>query len=121
MNTRFAKDAFGWGFLLWFFGYMLGIVLFAAVPASMIGWIITPIGSALTVWVLWKKVGADSFRQYLRLSVAWTVMAIACDFIFLVSLFKPADGYYKPDVYLYYALTFAFPLLVGWCKVSAGR
>jgi len=121
MNTRFAKDAFGWGFLLWLFGYVFGIVLFVVVPASMIGWVITPIGSALTIRVLWKKVGADSLRQYLRLSVVWTVIAIACDFLFLVSVFKPADGYYKLDVYLYYALMFVLPLLVGWHKTSAGR
>jgi hypothetical protein len=31
-------------------------------------------------------------------------------------MFKPADGYYKLDVYLYYILTFALPLIVGWRK-----
>jgi len=36
--------------------------------------------------------------------------------LFIVKAFKPADGYYKLDVYLYYALTFALPLIVGWRK-----
>jgi hypothetical protein len=36
--------------------------------------------------------------------------------LFIVKLLNPADGYYKADVYLYYALTFISPLIVGWWK-----
>ena len=42
-----------------------------------------------------------------------------CD-LFIVAAFKPADGYYKPDVYLYYALTLAIPLFAGWRR-TLGR
>ena len=37
MNTRILKDALGWGLILWVIGYALGIMLFAFVPASLIG------------------------------------------------------------------------------------
>ncbi len=36
------------------------------------------------------------------------------DYLFIVKALKPADGYYKPDVYLYYAPTLAIPLFAGW-------
>lgn len=44
------------------------------------------------------------------------VKAVVCDYFFLVKLFKPADGYYKLDVYMYYFLTLTFPLIIGWRK-----
>jgi hypothetical protein len=37
-------------------------------------------------------------------------------FMFIVKAFNPPDGYYKADVYLYYALTFVAPLSVGWWR-----
>ena len=116
MNRQFYKDALGWGFALWLIGYALGIVLFAFVPPSALGWVIMPIGIIITLWVLFKKVKGESFRYYFLLAVIWTLMAVICDYFFLVKIFNPADGYYKPDVYLYYALTFALPLIVGWQK-----
>lgn len=114
-------DLFGWGFILWLVGYIAGILLFFFVPPSLIGWIITPIGTALTVWVLVKKVTSDSFRHYFLVAFAWTLIAVACDYFFLVSVFKPADGYYKLDVYLYYSLTFILPMCVGWYKIRTSR
>jgi hypothetical protein len=116
MSKQFIQDAFGWGFILWLIGYVLGIVLFMVVPISMIGWIITPIGIIITLWVLFKKIQTDSLRYYAGLAIIWTLIAIVCDYFLLVKIFKPADGYYKLDVYLYYVLTLALPLLVGWYK-----
>ena len=43
MTKNFLKDSLGWGFVLWLIGYVLGVVLFAIVPPSMIGWVIMPI------------------------------------------------------------------------------
>ena len=120
MNKQFLKDALGWGFVLWLIGYLLGIMLFAVMPQSLIGWVIMPVGIVITLWVLLKKVKADSFRYYAYLAVVWALMAIICDYIFLVQVFNPADGYYKPDVYLYYALAFLLPVLAGWRKETAG-
>lgn len=116
MNKSLLKDALGWGFILWLIGYALGIALFAFVPASMIGWVIMPIGTAITLWVLFKKVKAHPFRYYVILAIAWTIIAMALDYLFIVKALKPADGYYKPDVYLYYTLVFALPLIIGWRK-----
>ena len=111
-----AWDSFGWGFILWLFGYVLGFILFAFVPSHLIGWVIMPIGVAVTLWILLKWIQRTAFKEYVFIGIAWTLIAIVCDYLFLVLLLHPADGYYKLDVYLYYALTFILPVLVGWYK-----
>ena len=116
MTKQFYKDAFGWGFILWLIGYALGIVLFKAVPQNLLGWAIMPIGIVITLWVLFKKVKADSFKYYVQMAVVWFLIAVVFDYFFLVKMFNPADGYYKLDVYLYYALTFILPLAISWQK-----
>ncbi len=116
MTKGLYKDALGWGFVLWLIGYVLGFIFFAFVPASVIGWVIMPIGVALSLWVLLKKVKGDSFKYYIFVAVAWTLIAVVLDYFLLVKVLKPADGYYKLDVYLYYALTFILPIVVGWLK-----
>lgn len=116
MNKQVLKDTLGWGFLLWLFGYVLGFLFFALVPANMIGYVITPIGVAVTLRVLFKQINSNTLSYYLKLSIAWTLMAIICDYFFLVQVLHPADGYYKFDVYLYYAITFALPLIVGYLR-----
>lgn len=118
MTKHFLKDSLGWGFILWLIGYVLGIILFSLVPANLLGWLIMPIGILITLWVLIKKVNSQSWRYYLGLAVIWTLIAIIFDYLFLVLVFKPADGYYKLDVYLYYAFTFILPLLAGWYKIK---
>lgn len=116
MDKQLFKDGFGWGFLLWLIGYILGIILFIIVPSTMIGWVIMPIGIIIAFWVLSKKIKGNQIQRYLLISIIWTLVAIVFDYFFLVKLFKPADGYYKPDVYLYYALTFILPIIVGFRK-----
>ncbi|MFH1193569.1 MAG: hypothetical protein V1661_01085 [bacterium] len=116
MTKQFYKDAFGWGLILWLIGYVLGIVLFKAVPPTLLGWVIMPIGTIITLWALFKKIKANSFQYYILLAVVWVLIAIIFDYFFLVKMFKPTDGYYKLDVYLYYVLTFILPLAVGWHK-----
>jgi hypothetical protein len=114
MNKQLLKDSLGWGFALWLIGYILGIALFPIVPPSFLGWVIMPIGIIITLWVLLTRVKGSSLQYYLTLAVVWTMIAVVFDYLFIVKAFKPADGYYKPDVYLYYALTFILPLLIGW-------
>jgi hypothetical protein len=111
------KDAFLWGSILWFIGYVLGIVFFSIVPPNFIGWTIMPIGIIITLWVLFKKIKGKTFKYYFLLAVIWTFIAIVFDYFFLVQVFKPIDGYYKLDVYVYYAFTFILPLFVGWKKI----
>jgi len=116
MDKKFYQDAFGWGFILWLIGYVLGILLFPIVPPYMLGWVIMPIGIVITLWVLLKKVKIGHFGRYLSLALVWTLIAVICDYLFLVLIFKPVDGYYKLDVYLYYLLAFIIPLVVGLAK-----
>jgi len=121
MNRQMAVDILGWGIGLWLIGYILGIVFFFVLPPALIGWAVTPIGLAITLWVLLARIGSRSMGHYVILAVAWTVIAVAFDYLFIVQVFKPADGYYKPDVYLYYAFTFVCPLLAGWWKANRSR
>ncbi len=112
------KDLLLWGFVLWLIGYVLGIVLFMVVPVALIGWIIAPIGVAITLWVLYRKIRATSFSYYLKIGAVWVILAIVLDYIFVVMMFAPEDGYYKLDVYFYYLFTLTLPLLVGWMKTN---
>jgi hypothetical protein len=109
---RLLRYAAGWGIGLWLIGYVLGIVFFVALPATLIGWIILPIGVAMTIAVL-RRVKHEPLCFYATLSVVWTALAVILDYVLIVKLLSPRDGYYKPDVYLYYALSFLLPLLVG--------
>jgi hypothetical protein len=121
MNKQLLRDAFGWGFILWLIGFTLGMILFFIVPPAAIGWVILPIALAITVWVLFRKIGGDTLQYYLIVAVVWTLIAVVFDYLFLVQASKPAGGYYKLDVYVYYALTFLLPLAVGWRKLASSK
>ena len=108
MTKEFFKDAFGWGFLLWLIGYALGMVFFSIVPAHMIGYFVSPIGIVITLWVLIKKLRGDNMIYYLKVAVVWVVIAVVCDYLFLVRAFN----------YFYYTLTFVLPLLAGIFKTK---
>lgn len=118
MTKRFAVDAFGWGSLLWLIGYILGFVAYFIVPADAIGWVVSPIGALITIWVLWKRIKFDSVGHTVAIAVIWTLIAVALDYVFIVKMLHPVGGYYKPDVYLYYALTCILPLAVGFWKMK---
>lgn len=118
MNKQFLKDAVGWGFVLWLIGYALGVMLFAFVAAYLIGWIIMPFGAAIALWVAFKKVEGNTLQYLCLMALVWMFIAVLGDYLFIVKAFKPADGYYKLDVYLYYALTLAIPLFAGWRRTS---
>ena len=118
MTIKLLKTALIWGFVLWLIGYILGIVLFAILPPSIIGWVIMPIGILITLWILFKKVNFKTVQDYLVIGIVWTLIAIICDYFLLVKLFNPADGYYKLDVYIYYLVTFSLPVIVGWLKTK---
>lgn len=118
MNEQFAKEAFGWGFVLWLFGAILGFIFFFLVPKSMIGWAITPFGIVFTFWVLLKKISGGNFRYYLNMAIVWTLIAIVCDYVLGVKLFGWGNEYYKLDIYLYYTLTLLMPLGIYWYEKS---
>lgn len=110
-------ESLGWGFGLWLIGYILGFVFFFILPASLIGWVITPIGIVITTLVLRKKIKPNSFQYFLALALIWATIAVVFDYLFIVKMLKPADGYYKLDVYLYYIITFIMPLVLGRRKL----
>jgi len=116
MNAKkIFLNTISWGFLLWLWGYALGFVFYALVPKDLIGWCIMPLGVAATLWVLSKKIKRESFTCYIGLGVIWTLIAAVMDYVFIVRLLQAAD-YYKADIYIYYFLTFALPVAVGWYR-----
>jgi hypothetical protein len=109
-----------WGLGLWLFGYLLGFVFFALVPTEQLGWYIMPFGIAATCLVLWRWLKLDSLQNGVTTGVIWTVIAVIADYLLIVKLLQPPDGYYKLDIYLYYALTFLLPVVfaVLWHRVT---
>jgi hypothetical protein len=105
-----------WGFILWLIGYLAGMALFFVVPKEYIGWIISPLASVFTIWVLMKKVKRPELMCYFGTGLIWTVMAVLLDYLFIVMLLKTGNSYYKLDVYVYYFLTFVLPIAVGYWK-----
>ena len=121
MTTRaLLKDSLGWGLGLWLFGYLGGVVLFFVVPVALIGWALTPAAIAVTLWVLLRRVHEGSASRDLVIAATWTAIAVLFDYCFIVLLLAPEDGYYKPDVLLYYALTFTLPLAIGAWRRTRG-
>jgi hypothetical protein len=118
MSKQLLKDSLGWGFVLWLIGYLLGIVLFFVLPPSVIGWAIMPVGISITLWILLRRVKSQALQYYVILALAWVAIALVCDYMFIVKAIGPPDGYYKIDVFVYYALTVVAPLAIGWWKAS---
>jgi hypothetical protein len=86
------------------------------VPANVIGWYIMPFGVVLTLLVAFKLIKRADWQYYLKIAIVWTILAIVLDYLFIVLLLHPADGYYKMDVCFYYDLTFIIPFGVGLFK-----
>lgn len=114
-NLKNFLNTVMWGFILWLFGYILGIVFFMFMPKEYIGLAIMPLGILFMLWVLLKKIKRDEFKCYIGLGVIWLIMAVVLDYFFLVKLFNSTD-YYKLDVFIYYGLTLLIPIVVGIVK-----
>lgn len=110
MRDLIVRAGLGWGFLLWLAGYVLGFCFYPFIPPAQIGWYVTPFGIALTCLILWKRVRVARIGDGLIVGIAWAIIAIVCDYLFLVKLLNPPDGYYKPDIYLYYLLMLVLPV-----------
>jgi hypothetical protein len=113
-----VKNMLFWGFILWLVGYVAGMVLFFVVPKDLIGWVISPFASLFTIWVLMKKVRRPELMCYFGTGLIWTLMAVLLDYIFIVTMLKTGTTYYRPDVLLYYFLTFSLPIAVGYWKYT---
>lgn len=113
MRSSLLKKVFGWGLALWFFGYVMGIVLFMLMPQAWIGWVLTPVGSALTLFVLLNKFPERDFKTHVMLACVWLIVAVIGDYLAIVLLFGTGTSYYQPDVFVYYLLSAALPF-VSW-------
>jgi hypothetical protein len=118
---EWIKDTIGLGIMLWLIGYLVSVVLFFSPFAGIMGWIIsavfTPVTIAITWW--WFRARNLPLTYYAGVGMAWTVIAVVFDYLFIVQLFQAT--YYGPDVFLYYALTFLIPVCVGYYLVRIPR
>jgi len=108
------KDTVGIGTALWLFGYLASLVLFFSPVAGIMGWIITavfiPVTIAITWW--WFRARNLTLAYFAGVGIAWTVIAVVLDYLFIVRLFQAT--YYAPHIFVYYALTFLIPVGVGY-------
>lgn len=121
MEKGFIKsrmiDIFVFGILIWFIGYIAGIVLYFFVPANLLGWVLCIIFTPITFWIASRRFKNRKLKLfcYFMTGVFWVVIAVALDYFFIVKLFNSLN-YYKPDVFVYYLTTFLIPLVIGLCK-----
>lgn len=110
------KDAALPGILLWLLGYVASLVLFFTPFSGVMGWIMiiifTPVTFVFVWW--WFKGRTRSLAYYAGAGLAWAALAAVLDYLFIVLLFQAA--YYGPDVFVYYAITFLVPVVVGLIK-----
>jgi len=117
------KDTAGLGAFFWLIGYVLSLVLYFVVPLTVMGWIIFCVLTPLMVLVTirWFRGRTLPLSYYAVLAIAWTLIAVVCDYLFIVLLFG-AQGYYHASVLAYYAVTFLVPAGVGmYLQKSTGK
>jgi len=114
------KDTAGLGVLLWLLGYIASLLLFVSPFARIMGWILIAVFTSVSVIIVWRWfTGRDlPLAYYAGLGIAWTVIAVVFDYLFIVLLFSAT--YYGPDVFVYYAITFLIPVCIGLLEM-AGR
>jgi hypothetical protein len=109
------RDTAGPGTFFWLIGYLASLVLYFSPFSYSMGWIILVIFTPFTIGVTWwwfRERERLSLLYYAGVGVAWTLLAVVLDYLFIVLLFN-ATEYYAPDVLLYYALMFLIPVGVG--------
>ena len=112
---QWIKDTAGIGVVLWLIGYLASLVLFFTPFAEIMGWILAGIFNPVAIAVTWWWFSARErlpLQYYAGVGFTWTFIAVVLDFLFIVQLFH-ATTYYKPDVFLYYIVTFIIPVGVG--------
>jgi hypothetical protein len=112
---QIIKDTAGLGIALWLIGYIASLALFMSPYAGIMGWILlivfTPVTIAIVYW--WFRKREDlSLKYYAEAGIAWVLIAIVFDYLFIVLLFQAT--YYGIYVFIYYVLTFLIPVGVGY-------
>jgi hypothetical protein len=111
---QWIKDTVCLGAVLWLIGYLTSLVLFFTPYAGIMGWILAAIFTPVTIAITWwwfRRRAVLSLRYYAGVGVAWMLIAVVFDYLFIVLLFQAT--YYGADVFLYYAVTFLIPVGVG--------
>ena len=110
---QWIKDTAGLGTGLWLIGYLASLLLFFSPFAGIMGWVLlvvcTPVTIAVAWW--WFRARDLALMYYAGVGIAWTVIAVVLDYLFIVLLFQAT--YYGPDVFVYYVVTFLVPVGVG--------
>ncbi len=118
---QWMKDTAGLGVVFWLIGYLASLGLFFSPFAPNMGWILlgvcTPVTFAVTWW--WFRKRDLPFPYYAGVGLAWTLIAIVFDYIFIVLLFQAI--YYGADVFIYYILTFLIPVIIGLYLVRSRK
>ncbi len=116
------RDIAGPGILFWLIGYLAGIVLFFTPFRSSMGWILfvafTPFTIVVTWWWFRKRTNLP-LRYFLGVGIAWMLIAVVLDYLFIVLLFG-TPSYYALHVLLYYAMMVLIPVVVGAYLGRAG-
>jgi len=110
---QWIKDTAGLGIFLWLIGYLAALLLFCSPFAGIMGWILLAVLTPVTIVIMWWWFRARDLPlvYYAKVGIAWTVIAVVLDYLFIVLLFQAT--YYGYDVFVYYALTFLIPVGVG--------
>jgi len=110
---QWVKDFVLLGVGLWLLGYLASLLLFFSPFQSSMGWIITAVFTPFTIAVTWWwfRTRDIPLSYYVKVGIAWTVIAVLLDYLLIVRLFQ--TPYYEMDVLVYYALTFLIPVVVG--------
>ena len=111
---QWIKDTAGLGTALWLIGYLASLMLFFTPYAGIMGWILLAVFTPVTFVITWwwfARQEIHILQYYAGVGVAWMLIAIVLDYLFIVILFNAT--YYEPDVFVYYAVTFLIPPGVG--------
>jgi hypothetical protein len=114
---QILRDTAYTGILLWAAGYLASMaVYFSGLNYGLWGKVVLLLYiPCAAFFAFWYFNGRDlSFRYYAGVGVAWSLIATALDFPFIVLRFD-AWHYYGVDVYLYYAVMLLIPIGVGMC------
>ena len=88
---QLIKDTAGLGTALWLIGYLASLVLFFTPYAGIMGWILlaafTPVTIAIVLWWFRKRERLP-LKYYAGVGVAWVLIAIVLDYLFIVLLFQ---------------------------------
>jgi hypothetical protein len=120
---QILRDTAGMGALLWLAGYLASMaVYFSPLDYAVWGRVVLVLYIPPVIWITaWYFSGRDlPLWYYAGVGIAWSLTAVALDYPFIVLRFG-AWQYYTPDVYLYYALMFLVPVVIGmfYCRTRS--